>query len=38
VDYPKRLATIGTDRDRPVPRDKIIESLAAIGYRGTFSD
>lgn len=36
VDYEERLATIGTQRDRPVPRDKIVESLKAIGYRGRF--
>ena len=36
VDYEKRLATVGTDRDRPVPRERILESLQAIGYRGEF--
>ncbi len=36
VDYEKRLATVGTDRDQPVPREKILESLLAIGYRGEF--
>jgi hypothetical protein len=36
VDYEKRLATVGTGRDQPVPREKILESLEAIGYRGEF--
>ena len=38
VDYEKRLAIVGTERDRPVPRDEIIESLKAIGYRGEFAE
>ena len=36
VDYQKQLATVGTDRNREVPRDQILESLKAIGYRGEF--
>jgi hypothetical protein len=36
VDYKKGLATIGSERDRPVPRDAIIESLNSIGYSGQF--
>ena len=38
VDYEKREAIIGTDHDRPVPREKILESLQGIGYRGKFSE
>ena len=38
VDYDRGLATIGTERDRPVPSEKIIESLKAIGYTGTFEE
>jgi hypothetical protein len=36
VDYEKQLATIGTARNRDVPRDQILESLKTIGYRGEF--
>ena len=38
VDYQKKLATIGTERDQPVPRDKILESLKVIGYVGKFAE
>ena len=34
IDYEKRLATIGTRRDKVVPRDELIESLKSIGYTG----
>jgi hypothetical protein len=36
VDYEKRIATIGTQRDKAVPRDELIKSLKSIGYDGTF--
>ena len=38
VDYATRLATIGTERGRSVPREKILERLKAIGYSGEFLD
>jgi hypothetical protein len=38
VDYKSGEATIGTDRDRPVPRDAILQSLKAIGYGGRFAE
>ena len=38
VDYDRRLATIGTERDRPVPSEKILQSLKAIGYEGKFEE
>ena len=34
VEYPSGLATIGTERNRPVPLDEIVASLKSIGYRG----
>ncbi|MFM9966486.1 MAG: hypothetical protein ACKV2Q_35360 [Planctomycetaceae bacterium] len=38
VDYEKRLATIGTQHDKSVPRDELLKSLKSIGYDGTFVD
>jgi hypothetical protein len=38
VDYERRRAIIGTDRNRPVPREAIIQSLESIGYNGEFMD
>jgi hypothetical protein len=38
VDYKSRLATIGTKRDQPVPRAKMLQSLESIGYRGEFEE
>lgn len=38
VDYDKRLATIGTQRDKAVPRDELLKSLKSIGYSGEFVD
>jgi hypothetical protein len=38
VDYQKQLATIGTKPNQPIPRDKILEYLKSIGYRGEFID
>ena len=38
VNYEARIATVGTDRDQPVAREKILESLQAIGYRGEFME
>lgn len=37
IDYEKRLATIGTQRGQPVPRERIIEELKGIGYGGEFA-
>ena len=34
VEYPSGLATIGTERNRPVPLEEIVASLKLIGYRG----
>jgi hypothetical protein len=34
IDYEKRLATIGTQRDKAVPRDELLKSLKSIGYSG----
>ena len=34
VEYPSGLATIGTQRDQPVPLEEIVASLKKIGYRG----
>ena len=36
IDYEKRLATIGTQRDKVVPRDELLKSLKSIGYSGDF--
>ena len=38
VNYEKSLATIGTHRDQPVPRDELIQALKSIGYDGAFVD
>jgi hypothetical protein len=38
VDYKSGQALIGTDRDRPVPRDAILQSLQSIGYTGKFAE
>ena len=38
VDYKTELAVIGTGRNRPVPREQILESLKLIGYTGKFID
>ena len=34
VDYDQKLATIGTARDEPLPRDAILTALESLGYRG----
>lgn len=36
VDYATRLATIGTERGRSVPREEILNALKSIGYSGEF--
>jgi hypothetical protein len=38
VDYEKRIAAVGTNLELPVPREKILESLQSIGYRGEFTE
>ena len=38
VDYEKRIANVGTERGQTVPREKILESLQSIGYRGEFTE
>lgn len=38
VDYETQFAVIGTGRNRPVPREQILESLKLIGYTGKFID
>jgi hypothetical protein len=34
VDYDQKLATIGTARDEPLPREKILDALKSLGYSG----
>jgi hypothetical protein len=36
VDYQKQQAIIGTEPNRPVPKDEILTSLESIGYSGEF--
>ena len=36
VDYKSGIAVIGTQQDRPVARDKILEAIQGIGYKGEF--
>jgi hypothetical protein len=36
VDYESGIAVIGTKRDQPVPRDKILDAIKSIGYQGEF--
>jgi hypothetical protein len=36
VDYEKKLAIVGTNRNQEVPRDQILDALKSIGYRGEF--
>jgi len=38
VDYKKGIAIIGTEPNRDVPHEKILNSLKAIGYHGKFVD
>jgi hypothetical protein len=34
VDYEKKLATIGTAKDEPMPREEILQALKSLGYSG----
>jgi hypothetical protein len=34
VDYEKKLATIGTAKDEPIPREQILDALKSLGYSG----
>jgi hypothetical protein len=36
ADSETKLATIGSAKDQPVPRDEIIKELNAVGYKATW--
>ncbi len=34
VDYEKKLITLGTAKDQPLPRDEILTALESLSYHG----